>query len=83
MSTNVNQTDYNAALATIDYLKETVEAYKQQLIRRDAYLTVKVEGNYWVYGSDKACAALQRILFEHLELTKRDVQTNVPSKPTT
>ena len=70
----INPVDHNAALATIDYLREQVAEYKAQLIKRDSYLTVKVEGNYWVYGSEKACQALQRILMEHLELTGRDVQ---------
>lgn len=63
-----NEVDYNAALATIEYLKETVEQYKEQLHKRDTYMCVKVEGNMFVYGSEKACTALQRILLEHSKL---------------
>ena len=66
----VNEVDYNAALATIDYLRETVEQYKDQLKKRDTYTCVKVEGNMYVFGSEKACTALQRILIEHSELVQ-------------
>lgn len=68
---SVNQVDYNAALATIEYLRDTVAQYKDQLQKRETYTTVKVTGNYWVYGSDKACTTLQQILFEHQMLKEK------------
>lgn len=64
--------DYTAALATIDYLREQVQQYQDQLKKRDSYYSVKVTGNFWVYGSRGACDALQAILIEHQ--TKEDVQ---------
>lgn len=63
-----NQTDYNAALATIEYLKEQVQLYQDQLKKRDTYYSIKVKDNYWVYGSEKAIQAVQDILFENLRL---------------
>jgi uncharacterized phage-like protein YoqJ len=76
----INQVDYNAALATIDYLRETVEQYKEQLKKRDTYTCVKVEGNFWVYGSEQACNALQKILLEHSRLVQSDVNERNPDK---
>ncbi len=70
----INEVDYKAALATIEYLRETVEQYKDQLKKRDTYMCVKVEGNMFVYGSEKACAALQRILFEHSDLVRTNLE---------
>lgn len=67
-----NLADYNAALATIEYLKEQVQLYQEQLKKRDSYYSIKVTGNFWVYGSRGACDALQAILIEHQ--TKEDVQ---------
>ena len=63
-----NEVDYNAALATIDYLKEQVQLYEDQLKKRDTYYTIKVKDNYWVYGSKKAVQAVQDVLFENLRL---------------
>lgn len=63
-----NQADYNAALATIEYLKEQVQLYQDQLKKRDTYYSIKVKDNYWVYGSEKAVQAVQDILFENLRL---------------
>jgi len=64
----INQVDYNAALATIDYLKEQVQLYQDQLKKRDTYYSIKVKDNYWVYGSEKAVQAVQDVLFENLRL---------------
>lgn len=63
-----NEVDYNAALATIDYLKEQVQLYQDQLKKRDSYYSIKVKDNYWVYGSEKAVQAVQDVLFENLRL---------------
>jgi len=63
-----NEVDYNAALATIDYLKEQVQLYQDQLKKRDTYYSIKVKDNYWVYGSEKAVQAVQDVLFENLRL---------------
>ena len=64
----INQVDYNAALATIDYLKEQIQLYQDQLKKRDTYYSIKVKDNYWVYGSEKAVQAVQDVLFENLRL---------------
>lgn len=64
----MNEADYNAAIATIEYLKEQVQLYQDQLKKRDSYYTIKVKDNYWVYGSEKAVQAVQDILFENLKL---------------
>jgi len=64
----INEVDYNAALATIDYLKEQVQLYQDQLKKRDTYYSIKVKDNYWVYGSEKAVQAVQDVLFENLRL---------------
>jgi len=63
-----NEVDYNAALATIDYLKEQIQLYQDQLKKRDTYYSIKVKDNYWVYGSEKAVQAVQDVLFENLRL---------------
>jgi hypothetical protein len=64
----INEVDYNAALATIDYLKEQVQLYQDQLKKKDTYYSIKVKDNYWVYGSEKAVQAVQDVLFENLRL---------------
>ena len=63
-----SEVDYNAALATIEYLKEQVQLYQDQLKKRDTYYSIKVKDNYWVYGSEKAVSAVQDVLFENLRL---------------
>lgn len=74
---SINEADYNAALATIDYLKEQVEEYKQQLIKRDTYYSIKVKDNYWVYGSKGAVQAVQDILFEREDGRQRNPEAQV------
>ena len=63
-----SEADYNAALATIEYLKEQVQLYQDQLKKRDTYYSIKVKDNYCAYGSEKAVSAVQDVLFENLRL---------------
>ena len=67
----VNLSDYNALKATLEYQRDQLKLYKDQLLKRDSYYSIKVIGNYWLYGSEKAVQATQDLLFELQALRKR------------